>query len=337
MEKIDTCKAFKWQREYGNVVTPTAGKRRNFGRIAALVGHRLWLSSGIDESKHMFVLDLRRKEWKSIKPSGVKVAHCRFLSANLYKDKIYMCGANLDRFERRDRWVSGVFVFDPVLKQVSFLSTYGSHARPNFIQAHSADVCERLSMLASFGGRPERAFNQLRILDFVTKEWTIPKCKGNPPPGRNKHASCISGTVLFIYHGRNNTPYSDFYMIDLSRKNQLVWHNLDMEGAEERGRIGAGMVYVGSGRLLVFGGFVHSGNTSDLLVIENVFSPKRRCRKVDPDHGNSSPSAMTDQYRYTGIPPFKREAPRMARAWNRIYVVGGNADDGVRFHVLSPG
>ena len=337
---MDSCRMFKWRKHTGDRVGLFHARHGYFGSSATLLGHHLWVIGGNFGAQSFFVLDLNRKEWESILLSGEQTASFVLHTANLYEDRIYLFGVSTVR-GTGETDMDELFVLDPTLKELEIMPTYGGDERPCYNRGHTAEVCESLNVLALFGtpnrpGGTAWGFNKLWLLDLGTNRWRTGKSKGEIPSRRKRHASCIVGTVLFIYNGQYRSGLNDFFMVDLSRKNYLVWHKLELSGREEHGRVCAGIAYVGSGRLLIFGGYANHQNTNDLLVIENIFSPERRCRKVVPYDISSSPSAVVEAYVYSGIPPSEREAPRLVRAHDKVYVVGGNAPDEENYYELSP-
>ena len=94
----------------------------------------------------------------------------------------------------------------------------------------------------------------------------------------------MSGTVLLIYGGGTATKpiMNDMYTIDPSQMNFLVWQKLDFHGGNLLKIRNATMTYVGSGRMLLYGGFGQKGRTSDVVVIENAFSPQRTSQRLIP-------------------------------------------------------
>ena len=342
---MDSCTLFQWETLEGNLQTTANSsnvRRGYFGSSATLIGHYIWVIGGLNGERSFFLLNVISKEWKPMTLAGVSMSKGLLHSASLYQDKIYLFGLEI---KNRSRWsdasnvkTAELFVLDPVLEELREIRTFGGDQRPYAKQAHSTDICERLGVLALFGGAPAQTSNQLWILNLASWTWTVPKAKGQAPSPRERHASCIIDTVLYIYHGQ--IPHGlmardGLFMIDLSRQNCLVWKKLDLQGSGVTGRVGPALVYVGSGRLIIFGG--HFNNpTNELFVVDNLFSSQPRGRKVMQQKRRGLDLGVGNRLEYTGLPPGPREAPRMLRAFNKLYVLGGSYHDEFRFYRLHP-
>ena len=327
---MDVCTKFEWKTRQGK----GTGGHGQFGCTATLIGSYVWLVGGVGGDSEIFVLNLNSNEWEAVQFEGLQFIEFVMHTTSLCEDKLLLFGL------QRGSGVGLVdcnelVAFDPVLKELQIIPTYG-RSRPTYRHGHSADICERLRLLALFGGFAGTMKSQLWVLDLTTWRWTLLDCKGQVPSPRSKHASCIVGSVLFVYHGTSHTRPrpKDLWTVDLSMKNNLVWHRVELQGADTHERVGAAMVHLGSGRLLIFGGYCNEANTNDMLVIESIFSPDPMCRTVPPHKSLSR--LMRNKYTYFGFPPSPRECPRVLSASNKLYVLGGTAADKWSYYELLP-
>lgn len=116
----------------------------------------------------------------------------------------------------------------------------------------------------------------------------------------------------------------------------MAWEKIWLEVNPEFGHIGPGFVHVGAGRLRIFGGYCtgNLANSNELFLVENVGRPQQNRSLVKDNRGLQKSSK--DKYTYSGIVPPPRESPCMVPAFDRLYVIGGNASDGCGYYVLKP-
>ena len=257
-------------------------------------------------------------------------------TVNLFRDKMYIYGVKTGNPSVPS---TDVWVFDPLLKELRVQSTYGVDAPVNPVFC-TADVCERLSVMAVYGGIYADSPRTLWILDLSVWMWTNPETKGEAPLRRATHASCVVDSTLYIYNRGTSVRETedDFFMIDLAERKNLVWHKLPFRGGNVDGRLDATMVYVGRGRIMVFGGYNSRGSrgsTNDLLVIDDLLSPGRTCRKV-VSQDESLLGKRGGRLRCLGERPSPREEATMLFAHNKVYLLGGGFDDKWCYFELLP-
>ena len=327
---MDAGTKFEWETHQGKCI----GGHGQFGCTATLIGSYVWLVGGVGADTEIFVLNLNSKKWEHIQFEEFEFFKFVLHTTSLCEDKLLLFGL------QRGSGIglancNELVAFDPVLKELQIMPTYG-RSRPRYRHGHSADVCERLRLLALFGGYAGTMKSQLWVLDLTTWQWTLLDCKGQVPSPRSKHASSVVGSILFVYHGTSHTRPrpKDLWSVDLSMKNNLVWHRIEVHGADTRQRVGAAMVHFGSSRLLVFGGSCDGAKTDDMLVIESIFSPKPICRTMPKFSGY--PWQLESKYTYFRAAPSPRECPRVLSASNKLYVLGGTAVDKGRYYELRP-
>ena len=207
--------------------------------------------------------------------------------------------------------------------------------RPLSRTSHSANVRERLRVLSMFGGSDSVVSNKLWMLDLVTWTWTMPECKGVAPSWRRKHATCTVGTVLVIYGGGKPGALSmnDMYTIDLARKTHLVWHKLEFKERVLPERRSATMGYVGAGRILIHGGFCNNFATNSLVVIDDVFTPKRSYHSFG--YQRSPTRSDSEALTLGGDHPGMNYVNRVV-AQDKLYVLGTNNKENWGIYELTP-
>ena len=339
---MDTCKEFKWQTRKGRRKDHRNDRRGDFGSSATLVGQYVWVIGGNKGESSFFVLDVVNAEWESFSIKGSTRIGLVQHSVNLFRDKMFIYGVESRRNLDNGHWYkpNEVFVFDPVLKEVDFIPTYGGKDRPNFKQSHTGDICESLNTLVLFfGGAPQTVIHQLWLLDLLSYQWVAPKIKGRKPPLRKRHASCIAGMSLYIYSGQGtgiDLRCRDLYVVKLRAREHLVWHEVKLQGNLEHGRVGPDMVGVGSGRILVFGGYSNGRNTNDLIVVQlNDSSREARCSMVMPQIDSLRAAVGSAEFMSKGSPAPGRECPRLVFGHKKVFVFGGNTNDGLYYFELS--
>ena len=283
-----------------------------------------------------FRVDVNSKKWLRIEVDGEGEYSSSLHTANLYEDKIYMYGVTArGTATAAFKLLDSLVVFDPVLCEMVLLETFGGVFKPPKRSQHTANVCEKLRLLTVFGGTPLRQ-EQLWILNLSTLQWMNPKSKGLAPSPRAKHASCIVDSMLYIYSGGSVANASaDLFRIDLNQRSGLTWHKIDVQANCWFGTRGPSMSYVGSGRLIVFGGFDNHKNTSNLFVIDDVLlSNKPQCRRAQRRLQRVPQSLDPAQITYFGNPPEPRESSRMVFAHDKMYIFGGNFSDGWSYFEL---
>ena len=332
MDKIETCKKFEWRKVDPDGDLPLVTEDR-FGCSATMVGHYLWVIGSYTGSEFT-LLDLKKKAWMNI-PGTAKDFKFMLHSASLHEDTILLYGAEVAvGDDLPNEHVHELVVFDLLLKEVEIIPTYGGNSRPARKESHTADICETENLLVVFGGIPfpSRAQDQLYLLDLSSWTWSLPDSKGKPPSLRERHASLMVGSKLFIYSGdegglETNTVPAELYTVDINRNAKLSWQQVVLRGEPKFERIGAGLQYVGNGRAIIFGGYSF-GDTNDLLVVENILSTSPVCHEVV--------SRSNSPYSYAGKSPSAREAPRMVLNQGKLIIIGGSGQDQSSYFELLP-
>ena len=330
---METCNNFRWVRRVGTPGENKLTSYANFGSSATLIGHKIWIIGVRNAGSPIYTLNVNTQEWESVPVDGLR-SRSVFNTAALYKDKMYILNMSTDLTTAyQDLWV-----FDPLLNEARIEPTIGVDGvlPPRGIH-FTADLCEKLSLIALFGGSPIQD-DQLWILDLTSLQWTYPQTAGEVPGQKVKHASSLVGSRLYIYSGGSLTsPRYDFYMIELARRSQLFWHKLDLQGLKRLGTRGSAMVYVGSGRMIIFGGYNGTKNVDDLLVIDNALSPQPLCREVTKSSHHRFALVRTWGPRLTqsGSGPTPRESTRMLYSNNKVYLMCGSENDRWGYYELS--
>lgn len=71
-----------------------------------------------------------------------------------------------------------------------------------------------------FGGRagPTKPFNDVYTFDLDARVWGQVETVGHAPSPRYKHSSCVIGSTMFVYGGRDSTTvFGDLFALDLSQ------------------------------------------------------------------------------------------------------------------------
>ena len=331
---MDTCTKFEWKQRDGTHLGK--GNRGYFGLSATMIGKTIWVIGGASGVSSFYTLNVSTREWDFVHLENVENFEFILHSACLFGDKIYIFGVKTrGSYEYRS---DETWEFDSVLRELNKKQTFGDDDRPKYKEMHSADFCEELGIMALFGGEPF-AVNQFRLLDLYTWVWSTPKTKGEMPPAKAKHSSSMVGTRLFVHSGgRHGNAIYDLYSVDLYPRKLLVWHKHEIQGPNRSGTRGSAMVYVGSGRLLIYGGYSYGRCVDDLLVVDNVLAGEPTCRQVNKESNaaRSFVESNPDYLTFRGNAPSPRECSRMIYANDRIYLLGGNHPDGFSYFELLP-
>ena len=330
---MDICKQFSWSRRIPKGDKDATNNR--FGCTATLLGHFIYVLGGSRQTSSMSLLNLQTNTWSALRVSQPERFEFILHTANLIEDKIVLFG--LDPEEGRPNELADMYILDPLLLEIQVMRTF---PKPRYRQSHSIDLYERRNILVMFGGFPKTqpGRGQLKLLDLDTRCWFKPLVKGSAPSPRGRHGSCMIGSRLFIYGGdAKDSRNNNVFIVDLAARRSMAWAKIRLEVNPEFGRIGPGFVHVGAGRLLIFGGYCtgNLANSNELFLLEKVGRPQQKCSLVKDSNGLQETSK--DEYAYSGIVPPPRESPCMVLAFDRLYVIGGNANDGCGYYVLEPG
>lgn len=92
---------------------------------------------------------------------------------------------------------------------------------------HTAVVVDNNMIV--FGGRagPTKPFNDVYTFDLDARVWSRVNTVGQVPSPRYKHSSCVVGSTMFIYGGRDSTTvFGDLFALDLSQS-PPQWRQID--------------------------------------------------------------------------------------------------------------
>lgn len=330
--RIETSRRFVWTKRVP-VGTPEKPTMRRFGATCTLVGHYLWVIGGARLRQSYSVLDLREHRWRFVAIEG-RPYRFHLHTANLFEDCLLLFGADImvGRISVRS---TDVVRFDPVLNEVTAIACGGDiDLHPLRKQSHTADVCESEKLLVLFGGipHPTSPHRNLYLLDLTSWRWTMPKSKGTAPTQRERHASTLVGSRLFIYGGdrgfQNSHARADLHTVVIRRSGPLVWQAVRIYGNPKLRRIFPGFHYVGNGRIVIFGGFSDNRDTSDFLIIEDVLSNRPVCHVIT--------EARNVEYSWRGELPPPRCQHTIIQSQGVLLVIGGTADDGSSYFELRP-
>ena len=327
VEEMNTGTKFHWTKVDADGSLFSARSNRH-GCSATLLGHFIWVI-GAGGSNSFSLLDLKKKAWAI---HSVENDRFRFHlhSASLFQDQILLLWARRSReYNFFPEPFREVLVFDPVLSELRIKPTFGD-LRPKYTDSHTIDICAKMQVLVLFGGSDNEGwlFDQLHLLDLTSWKWRRPRVQGKAPSNRRKHGSCVVGSWFFVYGG---DPYSaaspDLFAVKINYQGPLLWHRITVSGDEKVDRAGAGLKYVGNGRMVVFGGYFRSRNTDELFVIENI-------NTRHPTRHSVLPSTV-HTYSYEGTKPSPRQGARLLLSGDKLIVLGGHEDDDRSYFELS--
>ena len=329
---MDTAVQFLWHR-----VKATGGGQETeyrFGCSATIIGNFLWLMGGPAMNRRIALLDLNERVWKEVKFPQSNTYNLLLHSATLYGDGIVLMGVRRVFPLAPRSYESGeLHVFDPVLCELRIVPTFGEGAqKPGFRKSHTMDLYEEENTLVLFGGLPHANSpnQQLFLLNMTSKTWRRPTTTGQSPSMRSRHGSSLIGSRLYIYGG--DSARNELYVLDL-KSPKLSWDAIELGAMGFNGRVGPVMVYVGSGRLIIYGGYTNGANSSDICIVETANSSKPTSYFVE--HHAKEPSS-TSEYVVSGRVPAGRECPRAMMYNGSLLIIGGNARDKSDYYLLKP-
>ena len=317
---MDTATELTWQRVDAKGLRHT--DRHRFGCAACLVGHLVFVVGRID-GRLGDVLNTKTRKWSPLRKHPARPIVPVLCTVNLVDALIYVVGLQEQKYEQANTTlVRDTYTLDPLTCKWEMVATFGE--RPPVRKAHSTEFDERNRRLIVFGGqgRQKILLNDLYALDVDTSFWLELKPKGMPPIGREKHGSCLQGSLLWIYGGRLSfgTYLEDLHLLDLSRS-VLAWEKIATINTPA-GRCGAALADVGNGRLLVFGGYANQ-DTNELYQVNTMQA--LHGRSVSWELLNTAGS----------LPPRRERACAMATL-NKLIVLGGSSLDASKYYELCP-
>lgn len=147
----------------------------------------------------------------------------------------------------------------------NILETSGSGPGPR--DSHSVVLVG--SKMIVFGGTNGcKKVNDLHILDLLSREWSHPKCRGNPPCARESHTANVirdEQMVVFGGSGEGEANYlSDLHILDLKN---MEWTSPEVRGHVPAPRDSHSSVVVDD-MLFVCGGDSGDRYQSDVCVLD---------------------------------------------------------------------
>lgn len=155
--------------------------------------------------KEFYILDIHAHRWSSLMvPQGLdERPHFSLFghTATLMDDRIIFIGGILG-LEGRD-YSDLIFSLDLASKEFSLVETFGSSKRGP-IAFHSADMVSRKEDIIVYGGtQPNRDLDlhPLFALNARSMKWRKLFWKGQLPPSRSSHGTCLVEDSLYIFGG----------------------------------------------------------------------------------------------------------------------------------------
>ena len=303
--------------------------QNRLGCTATAVGHFIYVIGGYNDAM-ICRLDVNKKTWTEL---GISrgLFRLEYHTANVHEGCILMFGIKPPSAESQ----AELYAFDIVLNKVEIVPTFGQD-RPPFKMTHTADIWEEANLLLFFGGFPRDTVGQLYFLDLLDFQWRRARTKGQHPEGRNRHASAMIGSHLYIYggFGEGGIFLSSLYVIDCYRGVRgLIWHRVSVQGLEGRSRMK--LVHLGHGRLMILGGT--NGNVArEILVVEVKGSKASLHKVVNEEDSSISPSQEQLRYVISGSAPLFLTDPKFVEAHGKIYSVSGQSNRGKDYYELLP-
>jgi len=121
-----------------------------------------------------------------------------------------------------------------------------------------------------FGGKaspPHHLMNDLRFLNTVTMQWSIPNVEGMPPIGRYYHtATNIGDGRILIFGGRTETGESnDVYILDTKK---MRWVQPNISGKPPKKRYQHSAELFDHNKLIIYGGISRMTALQDIVVLD---------------------------------------------------------------------
>ncbi|TYZ65444.1 hypothetical protein PybrP1_011723 [[Pythium] brassicae (nom. inval.)] len=169
-------------------------------------------------------------------------------------------------------------VKDDASLELVFEDPEGDSAPPARMQ-HSAVVLG--GEMVIFGGRagPTRPFNDVFAFNLTTRAWSRIEATGEPPLPRYKHSSCVVGSTMFVYGGRDaTTVFGDLHALEMGASTPQ-WRRID--NPIEFPRFDHVSAVVEKTKVLLWGGMPSSRGVDDSRVTTGaafaVSSPLEDC------------------------------------------------------------
>ena len=202
--------------------------------------------------KEVNVLDLEKLQWSKLRVKPPEELKRAFHHTFLVQDSLLVFGGN--GAENAQFPLVSCWKLDLALE--SFEEFQYEGRGPLFLRNVAAEFVERTQNVVTFGGEGNNGYcvDTVYAMYLPAKRWRLPQVQGQAPGRRRSHASCISGTTLFVWGGFNR---NDGFMRDLGLLEVLAepfrWSCPRLGGPGAVPRIAATMTWV-DGLLYIFGG-----------------------------------------------------------------------------------
>jgi len=164
--------------------------------------------------------------------------------------------------------------------------------------AHSCSLIESQKKMYIFGGLTSgpsasssssrsssgsnidlKYLNIMHVFDFEKREWSQVKCKGEIPPARAGHSSCVVKEFIYIFGGRKGSNIlQDFYVLDTKK---MVWKKIYQKNPPAT-RAGHSMCYYPEGGVIILWGGGDWSHYFDEVLTFDVSKPKSGEWKLQP-------------------------------------------------------
>lgn len=198
------------------------------------------------------MLDLEKLQWSKLRVKPPEELKRAFHHTFLVQDSLLVFGGN--GAENAQFPLVSCWKLDLALE--SFEEFQYEGRGPLFLRNVAAEFVERTQNVVTFGGEGNNGYcvDTVYAMYLPAKRWRLPQVQGQAPGRRRSHASCISGTTLFVWGGFNR---NDGFMRDLGLLEVLAepfrWSCPRLGGPGAVPRIAATMTWV-DGLLYIFGG-----------------------------------------------------------------------------------
>ncbi|KAJ5080481.1 leucine-zipper-like transcriptional regulator 1 [Anaeramoeba ignava] len=211
-------------------VLKTKGKYESlYYHASVLYQNRYMISIGGLEkndkyNQKIYVLDLEKSKWNTMKTSGKKLSPRFGLSAVIDNDDIYVVGGY-----KKDT-LSGLFKLNLRSKIWSQIVSINDEYW-TLKESHSAVLDSKSKKMIIFGGfqrKNNSNLNNITIFNLVTEQWEEVKTKGVIPDPRDDHSAILSNNKMYIFFGtsgNNKNFYNDIFEFQFASELSIHMHS----------------------------------------------------------------------------------------------------------------
>ena len=288
---------------------------------ATVVGSKVYILGGLDcghfIETDMVIFDLGTDSWRILTFPEIAESIERFAlhahTTTLVNDQLVIIGGYEGIL---DGTVSdSIFTFDTVLEEFREVETVGSPARVR-LEFHTANVLPSSDEIVVYAGQSadmEYYANPLFVYNATSRRWTARRWRGQVPPPRANHCSCMLHLKLYIFGGfaQEGVVLDDLHILDFNTK-VPVFSQPKVDWTPHR-RFGTSM--------FTFGGhvFLYAGKTTYAAGGDEIRLNDLHRFDVVEEQWNECP------YWLDGIMPKPCSNHKAVQLHDRIVVFGGTS------------